>query len=927
MKKTIRILFSLFMAGILFSGFSGCSSESSSNNMALAIALKPVPLKDISLDTFLESINRSGTDVPSYEFSLNNSYKIKPDFTPKNATNKGFVLSVSNADDSDENEYLSVSGSNITASKETGSTSVKLTVTSKANRELTKTYTVKVISVPLQSLSFDCESAELGIGKTLKKVPVFNPADASDKSLVWSSSDDAIATVDDFGTVTGVGEGDAEIRATNESTGLLANYGVNVKPIMPTRLTLKRTSFFAQAGGSVNLVPVFTPSDTTNKNVTYSCTTEGVDVDENGIVTIGSSVTTSSIVVTVTSVADPTKTARATISRISAGEWIINENDTKRGYLSAVTGDGQVPEVKTNNLDAGSWLGGGYLDSLGTGSVSYAITSGGEQDAKVYLRYAYWGAKGAARVAQLIVNGVPCEELLYCNWTNKALGNTNEITVHLIAGENQIRLISVPKDTVCHIKTGSEAGIVYPSGYTPGTNDGYGNYGDGKADGNLPNLDYIAFKSGGYGFGTASNSNSYYMISVESDAESRGSVQRSPDSGIYTGGSSITITAVPEAGFAFDSWCGDICSTTNPLTFKVDSDKTVYAHFIPAGYSNSGLEGYAGISDDKGTKYTVCGGAGGTEITISSLTDLNNNKSIIAGNEPYIIRVAARISTTDNKSLDFTIGSNKTLIGTAGSDYGFKNINPKVAGKNVIIKNLHFGDVIGDDFYKGSGNDALSIKGGEHVWIDHCEFSSSLEPRNNDGTLITLAAYKAAGGSVDLEGESNEEIKWKKDFYDGLLDVSEMSRFVSVSNSYFHDHWKACLCGGSNDEASQQLKGKDVRLTFYNNYFKNIHARQPLFRFGKAHIYSSYFEGVADGSSTGIEVRAESQVYVDNCAFVNFKPEKTVGYWNTSKGLGAGTFTSKNNSGAQNSTGTSYVPPYGWTKTSAATAKTNAGNK
>ncbi len=178
-----------------------------------------------------------------------------------------------------------------------------------------------------------------------------------------------------------------------------------------------------------------------------------------------------------------------------------------------------------------------------------------------------------------------------------------------------------------------------------------------------------------------------------------------------------------------------------------------------------------------------------------------------------------------------------------------------------------------------------------------------------------------------MEGENSKpEQKWTKDFYDGLLDVSETSRFVSISNSYFHDHWKACLCGGSNDKAESQPQGSQVRLTMYNNYFENIHSRQPLFRFGKAHIYSSYLKG-ADDESTGIEVRAESRVYVDNVYFESIRSDRTVGCWNSSSGLGEGKWTVENCVGESNSKNAGFTPPYEWTKTSASDSKNNLPSK
>ena len=196
-----------------------------------------------------------------------------------------------------------------------------------------------------------------------------------------------------------------------------------------------------------------------------------------------------------------------------------------------------------------------------------------------------------------------------------------------------------------------------------------------------------------------------------------------------------------------------------------------------------------------------------------------------------------------------------------------------------------------------------------------------------DGVAINFDSHDFI---VDLEGENTDkQTKWTKDFYDGLLDISETSRFVSVSNSYFHDHWKACLCGGSNDKAESQPQGSQVRLTMYNNYFENIHSRQPLFRFGRAHIYSSYLTGADSATTgseaTGIEVRAESLVYVDNVYFESIRSDRTVGCWNdvSSGDLGAGKWTVKDCDGASNSNNAGFTPPYTWKKTPASDSKAN----
>ena len=636
----------------------------------------------------------------------------------------------------------------------------------------------------------------------------------------------------------------------------------------------------------------------------------------------------------------------------------INENDKSSGFVSAFSTDGTTT-AKINTANVTGYEGSGYLDN--PGKVIYSVNSETAQDVEIQIRYAHWGWSYQIKVAYVQINGVNYlkeDQILYGNWTGtNNLSLTNTIKVPLKAGDNQICLLPVQKGTSLPKYDDAKGyGVKYPNGEADEASaveaQEKGNVaGPYLSDGMIPNFDYITIKGKGIKNGTGQSAN-YYQIKTSVNNSAYGTIQFSPEQDSYIAGTEVTVTATPAEGYIFDSWCGTSKDKTGSFTVKVDSDKTFKANFISASYNKetelSGLEGYASVCDDAGTAYTITGGFGGEEITIASYADLLTYKSKISGNDPAIIKVTARISSegwidTDdynkelatltaskvadeakfilkNRSFTFDIGSNKTVIGEAGQDYGFKNINPKISGTNVIVKYLHFGDVIGDDYFGGKGNDALSIKGGQHVWVDHCEFSSSLTPKEVDGVAIKFDSHDFI---VDLEGENTTpEEKWKKDFYDGLLDISETSRFVSVSNSYFHDHWKACLCGGSNDKAESQPQGSQVRLTMYNNYFENIHSRQPLFRFGKAHIYSSYLKG-ADDESTGIEVRAESRVYVDNVYFESIRSGRTVGCWNSSSGLGAGKWTVKGCEGASISNNAGFTPPYNWTKTLASDSKAN----
>lgn len=69
--------------------------------------------------------------------------------------------------------------------------------------------------VPMETISFPQDEYELLVGASQKLTAITAPETASDKTLVWESSDEDVATVDQNGVVTAVNEGPAEITVSS----------------------------------------------------------------------------------------------------------------------------------------------------------------------------------------------------------------------------------------------------------------------------------------------------------------------------------------------------------------------------------------------------------------------------------------------------------------------------------------------------------------------------------------------------------------------------------------------------------------------------------------------------------------------------------------------------------------------------------------
>ena len=73
---------------------------------------------------------------------------------------------------------------------------------------------VWTVTMPVSGVALDKTSAELQVGKTLTLTATVTPDNATDKAVAWTSSNDAVATVDANGIVTAKAEGTATITAT-----------------------------------------------------------------------------------------------------------------------------------------------------------------------------------------------------------------------------------------------------------------------------------------------------------------------------------------------------------------------------------------------------------------------------------------------------------------------------------------------------------------------------------------------------------------------------------------------------------------------------------------------------------------------------------------------------------------------------------------
>lgn len=208
-------------------------------------------------------------------------------------------------------------------------------------------------------------------------------------------------------------------------------------------------------------------------------------------------------------------------------------------------------------------------------------------------------------------------------------------------------------------------------------------------------------------------------------------------------------------------------------------------------------------------QWGVTGGMGGKVVRVSTREALD---SFASAREPYIIIIERSLKGKGlNREHDVVkVSSDKTIVGTYGAQ--LEGIGLDIRNQqNIIIRNL--------TIHHGS-TDGIAARNSHHLWIDHCEVYSQDEPKRED--------------------------------WDGLIDCTSGSSYITVSYCYLHDHHKACLLNSGTGHFEDH--GRE-RATYHHNAFERLDQRCPRVGYGLAHIFSNYYNDIGS-YAIGVHSRA-----------------------------------------------------------------------
>lgn len=126
--------------------------------------------------------------------------------------------------------------------------------------------------VPVTSVSLDKEYIGLKVGESKTLTATVLPLDATNKSLIWASSNEAIATVVD-GVVSAKKVGATEITVTTKDGNKVATCQVEVtdsQVVNVSSISLNEESLDLSVGDVRTLVATVLPDNATNKNVNWT---------------------------------------------------------------------------------------------------------------------------------------------------------------------------------------------------------------------------------------------------------------------------------------------------------------------------------------------------------------------------------------------------------------------------------------------------------------------------------------------------------------------------------------------------------------------------------------------------------------------------------------------------------------------------------
>jgi len=207
-----------------------------------------------------------------------------------------------------------------------------------------------------------------------------------------------------------------------------------------------------------------------------------------------------------------------------------------------------------------------------------------------------------------------------------------------------------------------------------------------------------------------------------------------PSGGVFKEGETVSLTAVPNFGWVFQKWEGDLTGTSNPATIVINSNKTVKAIFeLPIITHTLTVN----VTPNAGGKVTPSGGTFKEGESVSLIAEPNPG---------WVFQKWEGDLSGDSNPVTFTMNSNKTInavfaqsspsafiiktFGGSGGDYAFS-----------IVQTSDGGFVAAGHTFSNDGDFAGLNKGGTDILVIKI---------NSSGAKEWVKTFGGSGGDLGI---------------------------------------------------------------------------------------------------------------------------------------------------------------------------------
>ncbi|MBR3864708.1 MAG: VanZ family protein [Clostridia bacterium] len=403
-------------------------------NNALTNIITPVTKKvDVSsVEISSVKVNGEGLEIESddgenydyVEIALGSSVKISTTVLPSNASNPSVEYSLSNS----EVATISQGGELSTLSEG----ECLLTVVSKDNQTVSHSILLKINRVNAESIEITNKEENLYVGQTHVIKVAFTPANATNKKVVWSVSDQSVLSISESGKIEALAVGSATVYAKwEDDQTILDSFTVEVKgkpevsDIELTDIIIDCASTITLRCGDKQTIGVtFAPENATYKGLNYFSSNEKVaTVSKNGEI---EALTTGECIITVSSNTYPiskqitlTVTERLTEKIVLSISGASGENNVIKVGSSA-TLKATIDEkatIKTvvyqsSNTKVATVSQDGVVKAIGAGKATITVISS-------------YGNESVSQSIEITVERVAFKDTIknFYHWVRKAFGH------------------------------------------------------------------------------------------------------------------------------------------------------------------------------------------------------------------------------------------------------------------------------------------------------------------------------------------------------------------------------------------------------------------------------------------------------------------------------------------------------------------------